>query len=193
MISLRIYLLVDEIEYPDLDEAMRPRIDPSVNTHSQPLVNRTNKPAIEVGRVEVEPTIEPSVYPVPLPRSNIPKTPSEVLPDPYPVNRIGSVPQINRDLKKSAMVKYLQDEEKLVEKHLAITVERLEKEREWETIRGQKEATANSEIAKQLQEREEQMLEMLRKMENENKLQVRLSFMLYRTFLKRLFNRFIRS
>lgn len=174
MTIFTFYLSVDEIEYPDLDEAMRPRIDPDVNTHSQPLVNRTNKPAIEVGRVGVEPTNEPSVYPVPLPRSNIPKTPSNVILDPPAVNRIGSVPQIDRNLKKDAMVKYLQDEEKLVERHLAITVERLEKEKEWEMIRGQKEASANSEIANHLQEREEQMLEMLRKMENENKQQVSL-------------------
>ena len=51
------------------------------------------------------------------------------------------------------MVKYLQDEGDMVEKHLAMSVERLKKEKEWDRIRSEKEASANSEIANQLQER----------------------------------------
>lgn len=70
------------------------------------------------------------------------------------------------------MVKYLQDEEKLVEKHLAITEDRLEKEKEWDRIRREKEASANDEIANHLQEREKEMVELFKKMENDNKQQV---------------------
>lgn len=65
------------------------------------------------------------------------------------------------------MVKYLQDEGDMVEKHLAMSVERLKKEKEWDRIRSEKEASANSEIVNHLQEREETMIEVLKKMEND--------------------------
>lgn len=161
---------MDEIEYPDLDEALKPPTE-DINARSQPHVNRTTKPAIEIRRID-EPTIGPSSYLASQPKLHIPRTPSEVITDSTTVNQTWSVPQIDRNLKNNAKVKHLRDEEKLVEKQLAITVERLEKEKEWDLIRSQKEASVNSEIANQLQEREEQMLEMLRRMESENKQQV---------------------
>ena len=52
----------------------------------------------------------------------------------------------------------------------------LEKEKEWDRIRSEREASANNEITNQLQEREKQMLEMFNKMENDNKLQVTICF-----------------
>ncbi|XP_057371532.1 ubiquitin carboxyl-terminal hydrolase 8-like [Daphnia carinata] len=167
---------VENIEYPDFDEAMKP---PSIEPIASPLpfINRTTKPAIEVKKID-KISVEPSIQPVPLPRSNIPKTPPddqdievEFVTGPPSVNRMGSVPKIDRNLKTEAMVKYLQDEEKLVEKHLAITADRLAKEEEWDRIRREKEASANDEIANHLQEREIEMVELLKKMENDNKQQ----------------------
>lgn len=161
--------IVDDIHYPDLDEALKPPTNES-NLPSQPLINRTTKPTVEVKQID-EPA-EPQSQPIPLPRTNIPRTPSETIEDVAPVSRNVTVPQVDRNLKKGAMVKYLQDEENLIEKHLAITVERLKQEREWDRIRMERESSANSEIANHLQEREEQMIEMLKKMEIENKQQV---------------------
>lgn len=153
-----------------------PAIEPIAS--SQPFINRTTKPAIEVKKIDEIP-FKPSIHPVPLPRLNIPKAPSrdqendeEAVTDSPSVSRMGSVPKIDRNLKTEAMVKYLEDEEKLIEKHLAMTAVRLEKEEEWETIRKEKEASANNEIATQLQEREKEMVELLKKMENDNKQQV---------------------
>jgi hypothetical protein len=82
------------------------------------------------------------------------------------------------------MVKYLQDEETLVEKHLAMTVNQLEKEKEWDKIRSEREASANNEITNQLQEREKQMLEMFNKMENDNKQQVLFIYSLSKKFIR---------
>ena len=169
--------ILDDIEYPDFDEAMRP---PTIETSapSHPLINRMTKPATEIKKME-EITVDPPVFfPVPLPRSTVPKMPSieqetdKIITEPSPVNRIGLVPKVDRNLKKNAMVKYLEDEETLVEKHLAMTVNQLEKEKEWDRIRSEREASANNEITNQLQEREKQMLEMFNKMENDNKQQV---------------------
>lgn len=166
---------VEYIEYPDFDEATKP---PAIEPTASPLpfINRTNKPAVK--KID-EISVEPSIQPVPLPRSNIPKTPSDdqdiddgFVTGSSSVNRMGSVPKIDRSLKTEAMVKYLQDEEKLVEKHLAITEDRLEKEKEWDRIRREKEASANDEIANHLQEREKEMVELFKKMENDNKQQV---------------------
>ncbi len=169
-----MFILVDDIQYPDLDEAMKPpREKNEIISPPQPLVNRTNKPPPEMKQIE-EQYVEPPIQPVPLPRSNIPRTPSVdkgTIDSPL-VNRTISVPQIDRNLKMSAMLKYLQDEEKMVEKHLAMTVERLKQEEEWDMIRKEKEASAHSEIANQLQEREEKMIEILKKMESDNKKQV---------------------
>lgn len=165
---------VEYIEYPDFDEATKP---PAIEPTASPLpfINRTNKPAVK--KID-EISVEPSIQPVPLPRSNIPKTPSDdqdiddgFVTGSSSVNRMGSVPKIDRSLKTEAMVKYLQDEEKLVEKHLAITEDRLEKEKEWDRIRREKEASANDEIANHLQEREKEMVELFKKMENDNKQQ----------------------
>lgn len=169
-----MFTLVDDIQYPDLDEAIKPpREDNEIFSPPQPLVNRTNKPPSEIKQIE-EQYVEPPIQPVPLPRSNIPRTPSidkGTIDSPL-LNHTVSAPQIDRNLKMSAMLKYLQDEEKMVEKHLAMTVERLKQEKEWDMIRMEKEASANSEIANQLQEREEKMIEILKKMETENKQQV---------------------
>jgi hypothetical protein len=149
----------------------------------QPVINRTTKPAIEVKKIEEIPVDKPITYPVPLPRSTNQKTPSVdqepekvIITEASPVSRIGPIPIVDRNLKMNAMVKYLQDEETLVEKHLAMTVNRLEKEKEWDRIRSEREASANNEITNQLQEREKQMLEMFNKMENDNKLQVTICF-----------------
>ena len=154
--------LVDDIVYSDLDEAMKP--PKSTEIISQPLVNRTTKPALEAKQIE-EPYVELPTQPVPLPRSIIPRTPS--VDKGSTDTALRTVPQIDRNLKMGAMVKYLQDQEKMVEKHLAMTVERLKQEKEWDRIRSEKEASANSEIVNHLQEREETMIEVLKKMEND--------------------------
>lgn len=161
-----------------------------MSTPSQPLINRTTKPAIEIKKIEEIPMDQPVTYPVPLPRSTIPKMPSiekesdKIITEPSPVNRVGPVPKVDRNLKINAMVKYLQDEETLVEKHLAMTVNQLEKEKEWDKIRSEREASANNEITNQLQEREKQMLEMFNKMENDNKQQVLFIYSLSKKFIR---------
>lgn len=69
-------------------------------------------------------------------------------------------------------MKYLQDEESMMEKSLALAQQQLEKEREWERIRLEREVSANSEITTQLLQREEQMIEAFKKLESEKKEQV---------------------
>ncbi len=156
---------------------------------SQPLINRTTKPAMEIKKMEEIPIDQPVTYPVPLPRSTIPKMPSieketdKIITEPSPVNRGGPIPKVDRNLKINAMVKYLQDEETLVEKHLAMTENQLEKEKEWDRVRSEREASANNEITYQLQERENQMLEMFNKMENDNKEQVLFLYLFSKTEL----------
>ena len=163
---------------------MKPR-SMEMNTPFQPVINRTTKPAIEVKKIGEMKADVPIFTPVPLPRTAIPKLPSVeqdsecfLVNDPSPANRIGLIPKVDRNLKMNAMIKHLQDEETLVEKHLAMTENRLIKEKEWDKIRIEREASANNEITNQLQEREKQMLEMFNKMENENKLQVLFLFIL---------------
>ena len=68
-------------------------------------------------------------------------------------------------------MKYLQEEETLVERSLSTAEERLRKEQEWDRIRLEKESSVNSELTAQLQQREEQLIDMLKKMENDNKQQ----------------------
>jgi hypothetical protein len=115
---------------------------------------------------------------------SIEKESDKIITEPSPVNRVGPVPKVDRNLKINAMVKYLQDEETLVEKHLAMTVNQLEKEKEWDKIRSEREASANNEITNQLQEREKQMLEMFNKMENDNKQQVLFIYSLSKKFIR---------
>lgn len=89
---------------------------------------------------------------------------------PQPVAK--STPTVDRSLKHQAIMKYLQDEESMMEKSLALAQQQLEKEREWERIRLEREVSANSEITTQLLQREEQMIEAFKKLESEKKEQV---------------------
>lgn len=150
-----------DIEYPDLDaqaETNPPTATNGVEEFQarQPTVNRTTKPVLEVR----QPSVEYSPF---LPADStkfVPQEPPVVVPMP-------NIPQVDRKLKKEALVKYLQAEEELVER----SKDRLNKEQEWDRIRSQKESSLNSELTAQLQEREEQLINVLRQMENDNKQQ----------------------
>lgn len=69
-------------------------------------------------------------------------------------------------------MKYLQDEENMVEESLALAQEQLDKEKEWERLRLEREESASSEITAQLLQREEHMIEALKKLESVKKQQV---------------------
>lgn len=141
----------------------------------QPAINRTTKPSIEVAKSieRVDSYSPPNAFiasstfiPTPAP----PTLTEQILPQLKTEDR---VPQVDRNLKQKAMVTYRKAEEDLVEKYIATTKKRLQQENEWEMLRIKKESSLNSEMTAQLQEKEEQLIEMLRKMEAENKQQVK--------------------
>ena len=152
------------------------RILQEKNFASQPIINRTTKPSIEavkpVDRFSADSFLPGSFIasttfvPSPAP----PAMTERILPSSNTEDRI---PQVDRNLKQNAMIKFRQTEEALVENYIATTQKRLQQETEWEMLRLQKESTMSSEITAHLQEKEEQLIEILRKMEAENKEQVK--------------------
>ncbi len=153
--------MVPDIEYPDLDAQPETNLPSATNGVEefqvrQPTVNRTTKPVMEVR--------QPSVEYLP----SLPAVSTKFIPQEPPVMApMPTIPQVDRNSKKEALVKYLKAEEELVER----SKDRLNKEQEWDLIRLQKESSLNSELTAQLQEREEQLITVLRKMENDNKQQ----------------------
>ena len=87
---------------------------------------------------------------------------------------MAQAPEVNRNLKNSAVLKYLEEEEKLVERSLTMAQERLDQEKEWDRVRMEKESSIHNEIRAHLQEREEELIKCLKKMETDNKEQVNL-------------------
>lgn len=134
----------------------KPIVIDTVPGTPQPTVNRTTKPLTDTVRWSVEQQ-EPSPLPSPA-----------VIVEPVSSR---FAPQIDRNLKKEAVMKYLQDEERLIERSLETARERLLQEQEWDRIRMEKEASVNSELTSQLQLREEQLIEILKRMENDKKQQ----------------------
>ena len=168
-------MLVDDIEYPDFDDEMRKLVQEANPAPTQPTINRTTKPSIEVAKPieRVDPYSPPSAFiasttfvPTPAP----PTMKEQIMPNFKTEDR---VPQVDRNLKQKAMITYRKAEEDLVEKYIATTQKRLQQENEWEMLRIKKESSVNSEMTAQLQEKEEQLIDMLRKMEAENKQQVK--------------------
>lgn len=153
---------------------MRKLAQEAIPTPAQPTINRTTKPSMEVAKTveRDDPYSPPSAFiasttfvPSPAP----PTMTEQIMPQLKTEDRI---PQVNRNLKQKAMVTYRKAEEDLVEKYIATTQKRLQQENEWEMLRMQKESSLNSEMTAQLQKKEEQLIDMLRKMEAENKQQV---------------------
>lgn len=171
--SVQSFTPVDDIEYPDFDDEMRKLVQEANPAPTQPTINRTTKPSIEVAKPieRVDPYSPPSAFiasttfvPTPAP----PTMKEQIMPNFKTEDR---VPQVDRNLKQKAMITYRKAEEDLVEKYIATTQKRLQQENEWEMLRIKKESSVNSEMTAQLQEKEEQLIDMLRKMEAENKQQ----------------------
>lgn len=83
--------------------------------------------------------------------------------------KMTQAPEVNRNLKNDAVMKYLEKEEKLVERSLEMAQERLGEEEKWNQIRMEKESAINNEIRAHLQEREEEFIKRLKEMETDNK------------------------
>ena len=88
------------------------------------------------------------------------------------LKKMPQVPQVDRNLKNRAIMKYLEEEEKLVERSLKMAQERLDQEKEWNEVRVQKESSIDNEIRAHLQKREEELIKRIKEMEADNKRQV---------------------
>lgn len=167
-------LTVDDIDYPDFDLPYpEVRKGDSGSKISQPTVNRTTKPS--VGSNRTDRNLEPPKPIGDAAETLLPNVPFELESQHLPtVVKNTSTPTVDRNLKHNAIMKYLQDEENMMEKSLVLAQEQLDKEKEWERIRMEREVSANSEINAQLLHREEQMIEAFKKLELEKKQQVNL-------------------
>lgn len=150
-----VFYLVSDIVYPDLDEELAARTKPSIPS-SQPIIDRGVKP-------DIKPSNQTFV-PDPPSMKNTTDIESAVEP-----KKMTQAPEVNRNLKNDAVMKYLEKEEKLVERSLEMAQERLGEEEKWNQIRMEKESAINNEIRAHLQEREEEFIKRLKEMETDNK------------------------
>ena len=181
-----VSLSVSDIIYPDLEEEIQIPIISELPS-AQPVIDRRIKPDTEVkfNRFVSDPSLEPSdrknLHPLSTKDTN-----AEFVIEPK------KTPNVDRNLKNNAIMKYLEEEEKLVELSLKMTQDRLHQEKEWNQVRIQKESAIDNEMKAHLQQREEELIHLLKKMETDNKEQVKKKkikdYGLWRQYLIRLIN-----
>jgi len=147
---------IGDIYYPDLEVEIIP-IKPNVPS-VQPIIDRKAKPD-----VDIKPLGHIYLGDPPSVRDTGEAEPATEL------KKVAQAPEVNRNLKNSAVLKYLEEEEKLVERSLTMAQERLDQEKEWDRVRMEKESSIHNEIRAHLQEREEELIKCLKKMETDNK------------------------
>jgi len=157
------FTTVSDIIYPDLEEEIQIPIISELPS-AQPVIDRRIKPDTEVkfNRFVSDPSLEPSdrknLHPLSTKDTN-----AEFVIEPK------KTPNVDRNLKNNAIMKYLEEEEKLVELSLKMTQDRLHQEKEWNQVRIQKESAIDNEMKAHLQQREEELIHLLKKMETDNK------------------------
>ena len=145
------------IDYPDLDDEPK---KPPDEVPARPVVNRTTKPPTDV------PADIPTVV------DNSSKTESVKVPVTNGVAPESRTPVVDRQSKNKAVAHYLKAEEEAMEKSLQMAKKALEQENEWDKLRSMKEIEANIEMKNTLQQREEELIQRLKKFENDYREQV---------------------